>query len=84
MELQETMRRLPIRSMAWLTAILALLAVGLLGWQALAYVKPTNQLAIQRSPIATPAALLLDRNAERQPGQTPRVGGPGGQVGDAP
>lgn len=84
MELHENMRRIPIRSMAWLSAILTLLAVGLLGWQALANVKPIHQLAFQRSAIAATAPPLLDRNAERQPGQTPRVGGPGGQVGDAP
>jgi hypothetical protein len=69
--------------MAWVAAMLAVLAVGLLGWQAMTTVRPSHQLSSRNVPVATETP-LLDRNAERQPSETPRVGGPGGQVGDAP
>lgn len=83
MELRVNMQRAASRPMAWLAAMLIVLAVGLLSLQTIADVRATRHTSTVRSPSPT-AAPLLDRNAERQPGQTPRAGGPDGQVGDAP
>jgi hypothetical protein len=84
MELRQNMRRATTRPLAWAAAILIALAIGLTGWNALTTVAPSQATNVSMAP-ATTAIALLDRNAERQQqGPTSRMGGPGGQIGDAP
>jgi hypothetical protein len=69
--------------MAWVAAILVALALALMGWHAVPSLL-AQTTSVHNTPVTT-AGTLLDRNAERQPqGLTSRVGGPGGQIGDAP
>jgi hypothetical protein len=56
--------------MAWVVAMLFALMVGLMGW----YVRPIAPLThttIVSAPIVSSV-------------ESPRIGGPGGQIGDAP
>lgn len=68
------------RPLAWVLVALSLIAIAL----AIRWMEPpsvqTN--ASQPTPSVT-APGLLDRGAERLPAPSPRIGGPGGQLGDA-
>jgi len=70
MELRQNMRRAATRPMAWVAAVSVALALGLVGW---------NMRPIVASPhpplVRTPSVASIE---------TPRGGGPGGQIGDAP
>ena len=84
MELRQNMHRTTTRPKAWVAAILVALALGLMGWYALAHSVLTHPASVLRPPVTT-ADSLLDRNAERQlQGPILRDGGPGGQFGFAP
>lgn len=77
----------PSREATWpmvrIVAMVALL-VGLLVWQAHTTTAPSHS-TFASTPSVTAGDLLLDRGAERmQSGPILRVGGPGGEVGDAP
>ncbi len=69
MELQQNMRREATRPMAWVAAALVALALGLMGWN--------------MRPIAAPAHPAGVRTPMVASIQSSRVGGPGGQIGDA-
>ena len=83
MELEGQTRRLTTRPGAWVGAIVIGLAVLMLGWQTISVTRVSHPTVLGSTPAAT-ATPLLDRNAERQPVPSPRSGGPGGQIGDAP
>jgi hypothetical protein len=70
MELQQNMRRAATRPMAWVAAVLVALALGLTGWNMRPIAAPPHPAGV-RMPIVASI-------------QSPRVGGPGGQIGDAP
>lgn len=70
MELQQNMRRAATRPMTWVAGVLVALALGLVGWN-MRPIVAQPQPALVRMPIV---AII----------ETPRVGGPGGQIGDAP
>lgn len=70
MELQQNMRRAATRPMAWVAAAMVALALGLIGWN--------------MRPLATPPHPAGFRMPSVASVQSPRVGGPGGQIGDAP
>ena len=88
------------RAFASVVALLAVFALGGgSGYLVKALSLPAAQPVEQSAPsqLAETSAPFLDRNAERQPalfldrnaerqqqGQTPRSGGPGGQIGDTP
>jgi hypothetical protein len=70
MELRQNIRHATTRPMALVVAILSGLILGLMVW----YVRPITTLThptIVRTPIVTSV-------------ESPRSGGPGGQIGDAP
>jgi len=87
MELAPRMRRTPSTPIAWIAATLCALAVGFTaGW----YVHPVNS-PTQAAAVAPPAVTTVETPRVGGPGgqvgdadPSPRVGGPGGQVGDAP
>jgi hypothetical protein len=89
LELRQNMRRATTRPMAWVTAVLVALALGLITWYAL----PSSALT-HRTGVVTPLAssVASPRNGgpggqigdAPQPDQTSRDGGPSGQIGDAP
>jgi hypothetical protein len=89
MELRQNVRRVATRPIAWLTAVLVALAIGLIGFYAL-----QGNTRTHPTGAGTPTVTSLDppRNGgpggqfgdAPQPGQTARSGGPGGQIGDAP
>jgi hypothetical protein len=86
MELRQNMRSVTTRPIAWLTAILVALAMGLISWYALQSSAPTRLPGIAKPPIIS---VDLPRNGGPggqvgDPDQAARVGGPGGQIGDAP
>jgi hypothetical protein len=70
MELRQNIRRVTTRPMAWVVAILLGLMVGLMGW----YVRP-----ITAPTHSTVVSTRIVNSVE-----SPRIGGPGGQIGDAP
>lgn len=69
MELRQNTRYVVNRPMAWVVVILTALMLGLMAW----FTHPTT--ALTHSTIATPIATAVE---------SPRSGGPGGQIGDAP
>ena len=83
MELRLSLRRAVTRPTASITAIVVVIAIGLLGWQWIGDVLVSNRTVPLREATPT-VSPLLDRNAERQPTEGPNVGGSGGQTGDAP
>jgi hypothetical protein len=86
MELRHDLRSVTSRPIAWLTAILVALALGLIGWYALQSSAPTHSTGVDKAPMTSadtprnggPGGQVGD------PDQASRVGGPGGQIGDAP
>jgi hypothetical protein len=70
MELRQNVRRAATRPMARVAALFVALALTLIGWYVLPSSAPTNPTSVVK---------LLPTSAE-----SPRGGGPGGQVGDAP
>jgi hypothetical protein len=83
LELRQNTRRGTTWPTVWVAGILVALAFALTGWQALPRLL-THPTTVHNTTV-TAADALLDRNAERQQqGLIPRVGGPGGQIGDAP
>ena len=82
MKLRLSVRRAANRPTAWITATVVVIAIGLLGWQWIGDVHVSHRTISLRA--ATPSVSpLLDRNAECQPTDSPSVGGPGDQTGDA-
>ena len=69
MELQQNMRRAATRPMAWVAGVLIALALGLIGWNMRPIVAPP-----QPALVSKPIVSIIE---------SPRVGGPGGQIGDA-
>ena len=83
MDLVQSPSREATWSMVRIVTMVALL-VGLMVWHALATTAPSQGTFVS-TPLVTPGDLLLDRGAERmQYGPIFRVGGPGGEFGDAP
>jgi hypothetical protein len=70
MEFQKNMRRAATRPMAWVAGVLVALALGLIGWNMRPIVSPPQSTLVDKPVVA-----ILE---------SPRVGGPGGQIGDAP
>jgi hypothetical protein len=68
MELRQNIRSVTTRPVAWLTAILVALALGLISWYALESGTATHPTRVNKPPTTS-----VD---------TPRNGGPGGQFGD--
>jgi hypothetical protein len=87
-EVQLNKSRETTRSMAWVAALGAALALGLMGWYALANSASTHSTAVVTPPAVSsesprnggPGGQIGDT---AQPPQTTRSGGPGGQIGDA-
>ncbi len=83
MDLAHSTSREATWSMVRIMAMVALV-VGLMVWHALTITAPSHSTVVS-APRVTPGDLLLDRGAERlQYGPISRVGGPGGEIGDAP
>ncbi len=86
MELRQNMRQAATRPMAFVVAVLFALMLALIGW----YVRPisaVNHSTGVRAPIVTSVESPRSGGPGGQigdPDQTSRVGGPGGQIGDAP
>jgi hypothetical protein len=70
MELRQNTRLATTRPIAWVVAVLIALMFGLLGGYVLASSALTRQTGIGAPPIVSV--------------ESPRIGGPGGQLGDAP
>lgn len=86
MELRQNMRHATTRPMAWVATLLIALVLGLIGWYVIGSSAPRPQTG-----VVTPHATSIESPRIGGPGgqvgdadQAPRVGGPGGQVGDAP
>jgi hypothetical protein len=88
-ELRQNLRHASSRPIAWDSAVLIALALGLLAWYALPSSAPAHRTSAA-TPLAT--SVVFTRNGgpggqigdSPQPDQTSRDGGPGGQIGDAP
>ena len=70
MELQQNLSRAATRPMAWGAAVSVALLLALIGW----YMRPIGALS-HATGLRTPIVASVE---------SPRVGGPGGQIGDAP
>jgi hypothetical protein len=70
MELQQNLRRAATRPMAWGAAASVVLLLAIIGW----YMRPIGALS-HATVLRTPIVAIVE---------SPRVGGPGGQIGDAP
>jgi hypothetical protein len=89
MEVLLNKRRATTRPIAWVAALLAALAFGLIGLHALRIQPPAHATGGVISPVTSsessrrggPGGQIADAS---QPVETARSGGPGGQVGDAP
>jgi len=87
MELRQNMPRVT-RPIAWLTAILVALALGLISWYALQSSAPTQPTRLSTPPMTSSDHLRNGGPGGQfgdapQPAETSRDGGPGGQPGDA-
>ncbi len=69
MELRQNMRRATTRPMAWVVAMLLALMLGLMVGYVLASIAPAHPTGVGQAPVIT--------------GDSPRNGGPGGQIGDS-
>jgi hypothetical protein len=86
MELRQNLRHATTRPMAWVATLVIALALALVGWYVIGSSAPRSQAG-----VATPQATSIESPRIGGPGgqvgdpdQAPRVGGPGGQIGDAP
>lgn len=87
MGLTKSMHRSPSTPVAWIAATLCALAVGFAaGW----YVHPDNSTTLAADVTAPPVISVGSPRIGGPGGQvgdadpSPRAGGPGGQIGDAP
>ncbi len=85
MELRQNMRSVMSRSIAWLTAMLVALVLGLISWYAFESGAATHPTGVNKPPMTS---IDAPRNGGPggqvgDPDQTSRTGGPGGQIGDA-
>lgn len=70
MELQQNIRRAATRPMAWVAVVSVAVLLALIGW----YMRPIGALS-HATGLRTPIVISVE---------SPRIGGPGGQIGDAP
>lgn len=77
-EFRQQIRRATTRPPAWAGAILIALAMAVLSWQTVSDIRASHSTAVSSTPAST-STQLLDRNAERQPLSSHRVGGPAGK-----